>query len=189
MPPLDAGGRRLLEHYRLREGHVALQDVPDAAGSDDEGRIGLVMDAARRVREVRVADTRGLTTPAGLSAAVGQAFATADAARGVASLERSGALDEWIEQAAGYAHRTRRIDPGSPPGVSREAALRRGTSRRSARSPHPRGSSANGYLEIVLDPRGDLLEVTADELWLSAVRTEHLARALTEAFDDTRQGE
>lgn len=189
MPPLDREGRELLEHWQQREGHVALQDVPDVAGSDDEARVEMVMDAARRVREVRISGTRGLATIAGLAAAVGQAYAAADAARGVASLERSGALQDWIDHAGGYTRRTRRIDRGSPPDVTRDAARRRGTSRRSSRPQHRRGTATNGYLEIVMDRSGDLLDVTADELWLNAVRPEHLARALTEAFNDIRRGE
>lgn len=187
MPPLDVAGRRLLERYQEREGDRALQDVPDSTGRDDAERIEVVMDAARRVRVVRVLDPRGLQTIDGLSSALHAAHGAADAARGVASLEQTGSVDAVIEEAAAYVARTRRIDPGTPPDVGREAALRRGPARR-AQAPQAHGTSMNGYLRVVLDPHGGLLDVTADELWLSAAQPGQLARALTEAFAETWQG-
>ena len=122
MTSLDGDGRRLLEDYQRLEGSAALRAVPDASGSDPTGALTFVVDAARRVRQVRLAEDHRLTEPRTFATAVVAAYTAADGARGVASLEASGQTAEWVREAEELRSGLRTLDRGRRPGVRRPAA-------------------------------------------------------------------
>jgi hypothetical protein len=188
MTALDVDGRRLLEHFQDLEGPAALQVVDDATGTDPTGQLTVVVDAARRVRQVRIADDRGLREPGAFRAALVAAYAEADAERGGASLEASGHADEWRRQAEELINGTRRIFGGTPPSVRREDALRRRPAPEGflARDRTRTGRSDHGYLQVTRDERGDVVAVDVDSVWLAGARREQLERAIEQAFDTER---
>lgn len=187
MSTLDLEGSRLLDHYVGLEGGDALGDVPPATAQDADGRLELRVDAARRVVGARVLDPGRLRRPDDLARAVARAYAAADAARGLAALDRSGATGAWLDGAEALRTGTRRLDRGTPPDLERLRRLRRGERPR-PRALRASGRSDNGYLEVVRDARGDVVQVIADPEWLSAARPEHLQDALTQAFAATTRG-
>jgi hypothetical protein len=142
-----------------------------------------VVDAARRVRQVRLAEDHRLTESRTFATAVVAAYTAADGARGVASLEASGQTAEWVREAEELRSGLRTLDRGRRPGVRRPAA-------RAATASYllglTRGTSANGYLEITRDQHGDVVDVTADPAWLAGARTHHVEQALKQAFDTDR---
>jgi DNA-binding protein YbaB len=188
MTALDFDGRRLLERYQDREGADALQLVPDATGTDPSGQLSVVLDAARRVRRVRIADDRGLRDSAAFRAALVAAYADADAHRGAASLEASGHADDWMRRATELINGVRTIHGGTPPSVRREDALNRRATRadHSTQDQTRTGRSDHGYLQIARNERGDVVALDVDAGWLAGARLEHLERAIEQAFDTER---
>lgn len=161
--------------------------VPAAAGADLRERLRLVVDDERRVVSAEVLDLAALRTPADLEDALRGAFTVADGARGAASLEKAGRLEEYLRRAEATLEGRVRVQPPTPPDTSREASRRRREARAAAGHrrpvvpPPPPVTSTNGYLTVQRAADGLLLSVEVDAAWLSAARPQHLERAIVEA--------
>jgi len=169
------------------KGAEYFDDVPDTTGTDRHRWLTITIDAARRVLDVRIRDLSAMRAVDTFEDAVREAFAAADGARLLASLERHGLADEYLERARATLAGLRPVVAPPRPDVSRKAcreraaARARGDVRRRPRRPDP-VTSDNGYLTVQRAADGGLVALDVDAVWLSGVREEHLRQALLEAL-------
>ncbi|WP_193610612.1 hypothetical protein [Nocardioides lijunqiniae] len=185
MTTLDPAGTALLQRLAASEKPGLFDDVPPATGADRHDRVTIVLDAARRVVKVTVADPTAVRRPDDLVTAVKEAFATADGNRALASLEKQGLADDYLARADDLmAGRARAVAPPRPD-LSREAIAARRAARGAAptTAPPPAPVTAeNGYVTALRGADGRLMRLEVDGEWLSAARPEHLERALEQAL-------
>lgn len=181
MSHLDPAGRALLERLATSHEPGLFANVPDASGTDRHDALSVTVDAVRRVVAVRVLDLDHLRSVDPFVDALHEAFAAADGARALASLERLGRAEDYLVRAeATVAGRSPARAP-RPPDISRDAVRRRAGATRVARATPAPVLSANGFLEVQRGRDGRLLHVDVDAGWLSAVQPAQLERAVIEA--------
>jgi hypothetical protein len=183
MSHLDQPGLAQLE--RLAAGHEPglFAEVPDASGTDRHESLRVTVDAVRRVVAARVLDIDRLRSVDPFVDALHEAFAAADGARALASLERSGRAEAFLARAEATVSGRSPARAPRPPDISRGAVRSRQRHRASARrAQRPAAvSSANGFLTVQRGLDGRLVRVDVDAAWLSAARPEQVERAVIEA--------
>lgn len=194
MSHLDFDGRQLLAELQEHFGSDTYQDVPECAGTDDAGRLRVVLDAAQRVVDIVLLDDDRLRTPADLETAFEEAWIVADVARLSRSLQASGAQERWERAGAEVLAGRATVSIGTPPDVSERASRERrdrsaSTTATAATRPAPPSPvvsrSANGYLAVRRTPTGEATITEVDAVWLAAAQPAHLRRALLEAAAPT----
>lgn len=196
MSSLDFDGQRRLEALRGRGSSTRFQEVAPVTGTDPETRLGLTLDAARRVVAVHVPNAGLVRTTGLLAAAVRVAFQDADLARARASRERSGERPPRAD-ASGLVDVSALLRPAAAAGrdtARRTRAVVAGSGVGTTTSPSlaSTGRSANGFLLVTVGPTGVVEDVEADAGWLAGAREEFLESALVQAFQEaalTKVGE
>lgn len=161
--------------------------------TDDAGSLRVTVAPTGRLLDVEVREMRReLKSPAGFRAALLGTYRAAEAARLLAEVERSGALEQMTPEEVAAPL------PPIPSGARRSIALRspderanayyrylaEGLDEVGARPGLSWGSSGNGYLWIGFTEGGRPRDVDVDRQWLEAVRPEQITRALKEAIND-----
>lgn len=184
MSTLDPAGQVLLDRLTTAAREPGLfAPVPDASGTDSHQSLRLTVDAARRVVTARVLDVDRLRSVDPFVDALHEAFAAADGARALASLERSGRAKAYLARAEETVAGRSPARAPRPPDISRAAVRRRTAAIDAQRRPaHPEPvTSGNGYLTVQRGHDGRLVHVEVDAAWLGAARPEQLERAVVEA--------
>jgi hypothetical protein len=187
---LDPPGLALLE--RLASGHEPglFANVPDASGTDRHDALRITVDAARRVVAARVLDLDRLRHVDPFVDAVHEAFAAADGARALASLELNGTADSFLARAEATMSGRAPARAPRPPDIRREARQVRARHRSFARPEHRPGpvSSDNAYVTVQRGPDGRLMHVDVDAEWLCAARPDQVERAVIQACRFVTEG-
>ncbi len=181
MSHLDPAGATLLDRLATTHEPGLFADVPNASGTDRHESLTVTVDAVRRVVAARVLDLDHLRSVDPFVDALHEAFATADGARALASLQQNGLAKAYLARAEATVAGESPARAPRPPDISREALRRHADEKRAARPGPAPVRSANGYLTVQRGHDGRLLHVDVDAGWLSAAQPAQLERAVIEA--------
>lgn len=183
MSRIDPSGQALLDRLTTTHEPGLFAPVADATGTDRRESLRITVDAARRVVGVRVLDPDLLRSADLFVDALHEAFATADGARALASLESAGRAEAYLARAEATVSGRSPARAPRPPDISRDAVRRRAGRPARAHRGEPLApvTSGNGYLTVQRGRDGRLLHVEVDGRWLSAARPAQLERAVLEA--------